>query len=72
MTISPVTFVASAPIVAVQKVERVKRRPKSAADDEVESVSSESSPEPMYAASSAEEFASDATRDALLNIRLGG
>jgi len=72
MTISPVTFVASAPIVAVQKVERVKRRPKSAVDSEIEAVASDSGAAPMYAASSAEDFASDATRDALLNIRLGG
>ncbi len=72
MTISPVTLVSAAPIVAVRKVERVKRRPNSASKREAESSSPEANVEPTYAATSPEEFASDETRAALLNIRLGG
>ncbi len=72
MTISPVTFVNAPPIVEVRKVERVKRRPHSANKSESESSAPESTRAPTYAATSPEEFASDETRAALLNIRLGG
>jgi len=72
MTISPVTFVASAPIKAVDRVGRVKRRAKSASDNERQDGASVPAAEPMHAAASAEDLASDNTRDALLNIRLGG
>jgi hypothetical protein len=72
MTISPVSFVASPPIRAIERVERVKRRAKSKWDDEETEILSESRAEPMFAASSPEEVASDATRDGLLKIRLGG
>lgn len=72
MTISPITFVTAAPVTVVEKLERVKRRPKSAKKSESESLASGSGSEPTYAATSPEEFASDETRSALLNIRLGG
>jgi hypothetical protein len=72
MTISPVTFVASAPIKAIERVERVKRRAKSQVTREVEGAEADFASEPMFAAVSPEELATDSTRDALLNIRLGG
>jgi len=72
MTISPIGFVTAAPIAAIQRVDRVKRRPKSSTKDEEQSAGSESSSQPMYAATTPEEIASDETRNALLNIRLGG
>ncbi len=72
MTISPVTFVTAAPFAGIEKVERVKRRPKSAKKSGSESASWEAAREPMHAATSPEQFASDDTRNALLNIRLGG
>ncbi len=72
MTISPVTFVNAPPIVAIRKVERVKRRPNSMNESGSESSAPEVPGERTYAATSPEEFASDETRAALLNIRLGG
>ncbi len=72
MSISPVTFVAAAPIRAIERVERVKRRAKSALDDEEQGVAADTLRAPTFAAASAEQLASDATREGLLSIRLGG
>jgi len=72
MTISPVTLITSAPVRAIERVERVKRRARSKLDSEEAVGAVDAAPEPMFAAVSAEELASDNTRDALLNIRLGG
>ena len=72
MTISPVTFINAAPVSAIEKVERINRRPNSAKKRESGSLASEASEEATYAATSPQEFASDETRTALLNIRLGG
>jgi hypothetical protein len=72
MTISPVTIVAAAPIKAIDRVQSVKRRVKSALDDDERDNAREPASQRMFAAASPEELASDSTRDGLLNIRLGG
>lgn len=72
MAISPITFAVAAPIRAVEKVERIRRRSKA----EIKADADESSGSPFVsrtrAALTPEEMASDSTQEALQNIRLGG
>jgi hypothetical protein len=69
MTISPVTFVAAPPIKAVERVERITRRPKHQAK---RGGSAAFDAQPLQPALSADSLASVETRDALIGIRLGG
>ncbi len=71
MTIAPVNFLTASPVRAADPAERVKRR----RTDETKSAGSGHGGvwlEPMPAALEPEEMASDATREALQSIRLGG
>ena len=70
MTISPITFVTASPIKAVERVQRVTRRPRH--QTKLDGDEPSDAPEPLQPALSAEELASVETRDALLGIKLGG
>ncbi len=70
--IDPVSFATAPAVTAVQKVERVRRRPgrsarRAGAPDEQGAQTF-----PIQAALTAEELASDETRVALMTMRLGG
>ncbi len=72
MTISPVTFAFAPPVAPVERTGRVRRRPQSPIRRRWTDRVCARSYEPMQAAQSAEERVSDATRDALIGMRLGG
>ena len=74
MTVSPVSFATSpaAPVSAVAPADRVKRRSKAEAKAVEQESSGSVGLQAMPPAHYAEELASDSTREALLNIRLGG
>ena len=72
MAISPITFAVAAPIRAVDKVERVRRRSKAEIEADADTSKGSSVISHTRAALTPEEMASDAIQEALQNIRLGG
>lgn len=73
MAISPLSFALAAPVPGVERLERVKRRNKAEAKMAASDVDGSSLPRSYTRAPlSPEELASDATQEALQNIRLGG
>jgi hypothetical protein len=72
MTISPITFAYAPPITPIERVSRVRRRPKSQQRVEESADGAAPDAEPVYAAQSAEERLTDEARDTLIGMRLGG
>ena len=72
MAISPITFAVAAPIRAVEKVERVRRRSKAEIEVDAEASKGFAAIARTRAPLTPEEMASDAIQEALHNIRLGG
>ena len=72
MALPPIGFLTAAPIRAAQAVERGRRRSKAEIKEDEAMNAVVQQFEPTYAATTPEEFASDATREALQKIKFGG